>query len=136
MQLIIIRGLPGSGKSTLARKIGETIQGNWAHYEADMFFMDDEGNYNWDRNKIREAHEWCQKGVDHELEYGRTAIVSNTFTTKRELRPYFEIARKHGIIPTVLLCQNDWGSVHNVPEETMNAMRLRFEYKIEELFKD
>lgn len=39
-KLILIRGLPGSGKSTLA----ETMTG-FEHLEADMFFIDEKGDY-------------------------------------------------------------------------------------------
>lgn len=127
MNLIIIRGLPGSGKTTLANRIGESIQSNWTHYEADMYFTDTQGNYKWDRNKLREAHAWCLEKTREDMHKGYTVIVSNTFTTRRELNPYFDIAREWGITPTVITCENDWGSVHNVPPETMGAMRLRFE---------
>jgi hypothetical protein len=61
--------------------------------------------------------------------------VSNTFTTKKELQPYFDIAKEYGIIPTVILCQNSFGSVHNVPEETLKRMADRFEYDIGELYE-
>lgn len=133
--LIIIRGLPGSGKTTLANKIGQSIMSNWSHYEADMIFEDADGNYNFDRSKLREAHEWCQKSTDHDLSYGYTVIVSNTFTTKKELKPYFDLAKKNCIVPTVYLCQNDWGSIHGVPPDTMLAMKNRFEYNIDSLFE-
>ncbi len=127
MNLIIIRGLPGSGKTTLANRIGESIQSNWTHYEADMFFTDTQGNYKWDRTKLREAHEWCMTQTREDMGKGYTVIVSNTFTTKRELKPYFNMALEWGITPTVITCENDWGSIHNIPPETMGAMRLRFE---------
>lgn len=128
--LVIVRGLPGSGKTTTAIKYGEGLQCNWSHYEADQYFVDAEGNYNWDRKKIREAHEWCQGMVKEDMAKGYTVIVSNTFTTIRELEPYFDIASDYGITPTVILCQNDWGSVHDVPPDTMEAMRKRFQYDI------
>ena len=51
-ELIIIRGIPGSGKTTMAK----SYQG-YSHYEADMFFMKD-GVYNFDRAKIKNAHNW------------------------------------------------------------------------------
>lgn len=134
--LVLVRGLPGSGKTTTALKYGESIQTNWSHYEADHFFINDKGEYDWDRRKIREAHEWCQTKTKEDLNKGYTVIVSNTFTTIRELEPYFDIAREYSITPTVILCQNDWGSVHNVPPDTMDAMRKRFQYDISVLMQD
>ena len=41
LKLTIIRGLPGSGKSTLAK----TLDVN--HYEADMYFVDAKGEYDF-----------------------------------------------------------------------------------------
>jgi adenylate kinase family enzyme len=49
--LFLVRGLPGSGKSTFATHI-------WNEYavcEADKFFYDKEGNYNFDPSKIKDA---------------------------------------------------------------------------------
>jgi len=49
--LYIVRGIPGSGKSTFAKTLG----GN--HYEADMYFIGESGNYNFDPTKIKDAHQ-------------------------------------------------------------------------------
>ena len=53
-ELFLLRGLPGSGKSTLAKSISEV------HYEADMYFVDADGNYNFDATLLKDAHNWCQ----------------------------------------------------------------------------
>ena len=119
MNLILIRGLPGSGKSTLANLMACSID-SAVHFEADQYFIDINGQYKWDQSLIREAHEWCQSSTEQHLEAGSTVIVSNTFTTVSELRPYFKIAKKFEITPTVILCQNDWGNIHNVPDETIS----------------
>lgn len=129
--LILIRGTPGSGKSTLA---GLFPQCN--HFEADMFFLDYEGKYNFDGSKIKEAHAWCQRETEESISNGHSVIVSNTFTTKWELKPYFNIAKKYDIVPTVILIQNQFESVHGVPEDIMRKMEQRFEYNISELFED
>lgn len=134
--MILIRGLPGSGKTTTANRLSNGLECNNVILEADMFFTDAEGNYNWDRKKIREAHQWCQDQAKENLYKGYTVIVSNTFTTRSEMRPYFDMAREWGITPTVILCMNDWGSIHDVPVDTMTAMRKRFEYDISELLVD
>ena len=46
----LCRGIPGSGKSTLAKVL---VASGYAqlHFEADQFFTDKDGNYNWDGNK-------------------------------------------------------------------------------------
>lgn len=127
MKLILIRGIPGSGKSTIAKEM------NGIHLEADMYFMRD-GDYQFDINRLREAHEWCQLTTKKRLGEGATVIVSNTFTTIKELRPYFEIASEFDIVPNVIVAQGEFGSVHNVPEETLAKMKARFAYDISELY--
>lgn len=127
MKLILVRGLPGSGKSTIAKQLGGI------HLEADMFFMRD-GEYEFDANRLREAHEWCQKQTRYWLSVSDLVAVSNTFTTVKELRPYFDIAQEFGIVPNVIVAQGDFGNIHNVPEETLERMQARFAYNISELY--
>ena len=57
-KLLLIIGIPGSGKSTLAKRIkAENPEFATANiWEADMFFIDENGNYNWDPNYIKSAH--------------------------------------------------------------------------------
>lgn len=133
MDMILIRGLPGSGKTTFAKRL---MKIDSAHFEADMYFIDADGKYIFDVNKLGAAHAWCQSETDNALYYKQNVIVSNTFTTAKELKPYFEIAKKYGIIPIVLTCHNNFGSVHNVPEETLEKMKARFTGDISHLFKE
>lgn len=135
-KLILIRGIPGSGKSTLARMLMQlyNITDFAYHFEADMFFENDSGEYVFDPLNIKHAHAWCQKMTDEHLDMDSVVIVSNTFTTKWELEPYFKIAKKHGITPIVHLAQNQFNNVHGVPEDVLKKMRARFEYDISSLF--
>ena len=75
---IILRGLPGAGKTTKAK---EMIQNDEADIfiEADQFFEDKEGNYNYDGEKIMEAHLDCRFRAFDALSNGKTVIISNTF---------------------------------------------------------
>lgn len=52
--LVLIRGIPGSGKSTLAKAMP-----GFFHVEADMYFVDDSGNYRFGGERLREAHACC-----------------------------------------------------------------------------
>ena len=139
-ELILVRGIPGSGKSTLAKILKDALDkaGMPAayHHEADMYFLDEQGNYNFDTAELGAAHGWCLRKTREDLERGGTVIVSNTFTTKRELKPYFDMAKEFGIVPVVYLAQNQFNNVHNVPADKLQAMRDRFQYDISELFGD
>lgn len=136
MSLTIIRGLPGSGKSTLAKAL-RIAYGHLTtvHFEADQFFVVD-GKYQFDGMRIGEAHAWCQTEVDNALFYKQDVIVSNTFTTHKELKPYFEMAKKYKVNVQVILCQGNFGSIHEVPEHVIHNMRQRFAYDLTSLFED
>ena len=129
MKLILARWLPGSGKSTIAKDIAYSL--NAYHFETDMFWGAD---YKPDMARLSEAHQWCQDKTHLALQNYSSVVVSNTFTTKKELKPYFDMAKSLGATPQIILCQGAWGSIHNVPQETLNRMAARFEYDIAELY--
>lgn len=130
-QLTLIRGLPGSGKSTLAKQLA--VNGT-LRFEADQYFYDSDGKYKFDINHIMDAHDWCQDMTSRALNSGFDVIVSNTFTTIRELLPYVEIAKIRNASLNVILCQMNFGSIHDVPPETFQKMKNRFQYDISTLF--
>lgn len=129
----IIRGIPGAGKSTTAQILQQGIDGQF--YEADQYFMRD-GEYKFDMTKLGSAHHWCQNKVEGDLKTGLDVIVSNTFTTIKELRPYFEMGKKYGVKPSVLTCHGNYGSIHNVPDEALERMRARFVYNLDDLYNE
>ena len=59
-------------------------------------------------------------------------VVSNTFTTEKELQPYLELAMKYDYKVVSLIVENRHGSqsIHNVPEETLVKMKNRFSIKL------
>jgi len=133
--LFLVRGLPGSGKSTFATHI-------WNEYavcEADKFFYDKEGNYNFDPSKIKDAHAWCKNEVetrmiDHQNneQFYPEIAVSNTFTQEWEMKDYFDLADKYGYKVVSLIIENRHGgkNVHGVPEDKLEIMKNRFEIKL------
>ena len=126
-ELFLLRGLPGSGKSTLAKSISEV------HYEADMYFVDADGNYNFDATLLKDAHNWCQTMTRMAMEYSTPKIVvSNTFTQEWEMEAYRELAKLHGYIVYSIVVENRHNGVnnHGVPEEALTRMKNRFEIKL------
>ena len=134
MELILVRGLPGSGKSTLAKMIADYNTGMF-HSESDMYWINTvTGEYEFVYERIADAHQWCQDNVWNHLNNGYSVVVSNTFTRKWELKPYFDMAKEFDIVPQVILCQNEYGNTHGVSEPIVTVMKGRFEYDISELF--
>ena len=133
--LFLVRGLPGSGKTSFA----SAIWNEYAVCEADKFFYDKEGNYNFDPSKLKEAHTWCKNQVetrmiDHQnnQQYYPEIAVSNTFTQEWEMEDYFKLAEKYGYKVVSLIIENRHGgqNVHGVPEDKLQIMKDRFQIKL------
>lgn len=126
--LLLIIGIPGSGKSTLAEKTKrEDIRFKDANiWEADMFFIDENGNYKWNPKTIGAAHLWCKLKVENDMKNGKNIIVSNTSLVPSERKPYIDLAKKYGYQVEVIECNNEFQNIHNVPEETIKKMKNRF----------
>ena len=120
--LYIARGLPGSGKSSLVKKLTEAV------YSADDFFTNKKGEYNFNAKLLGKAHEWCWGKVRDAMYLGVQAVaVANTFTQAWEAERYHQIAEEYGYSVFVIECQNDFGNVHDVPQESIDAMKERWE---------
>ena len=136
-KLTLIRGIPGAGKSTLADMlvlIGKSAGVDTVHYEADQLFMKN-GKYEFNASLLSQAHELCQQNTFEALGNGKSVVVANTFVTIKELKPYFQIAKDFDLVPHVILCQSNYGSVHGVPEDTLRSMRKKFVYDLSPLFE-
>lgn len=130
-ELYLLRGLPGSGKSTLAKSlVGDK---DYCHKEADMYFIDREGNYKFNPSQLKDAHKWCQEEIEFVMKYEHSrVVVSNTFTQEWEMQPYYELAAKYGYKVYSLIVENRHGGVneHGVPEDKLVQMKNRFEIKL------
>lgn len=130
--IYIVRGCPGSGKSTFAKTLGGI------HIEADQYFVDADGNYNFDGSKIKLAHEYCRLKTKAWMEINKDQVsedkivVSNTFTQEWEMESYFELAKEFGYAVFTIVVENRHGgtNVHNVPEDKIEQMKNRFSIKL------
>jgi hypothetical protein len=104
----------------------------YCHKEADMFFVDGDGNYNFKPSEIKDAHAWCQQEVEFLMKYEHKIVVSNTFTQEWEMKPYFELAEKYGYIVFSIIVENRHGGTneHGVPEDKLEIMKNRFEISL------
>lgn len=135
--LYIIRGLPGSGKSTLGEKLADTdihyhpTQGGIVYhsYAADDWFTDKDGNYNFVPEELADAHEDCRARVMGAMMSGtaENICVCNTFSQSWEAEPYVKLCKAYGYTPVVLECQSQFGNIHDVPQESIDAMKDRWE---------
>jgi predicted kinase len=124
--LYIVRGIPGSGKSTFANSLDCPV------FEADMYFMND-GEYKFEADKLKLAHNWCKLRVEHSMEDNFQKIaVSNTFTQEWEMEAYYEMAKQYGYTVFSVIIENRHGGInqHGVPEDKLQMMKDRFEIKL------
>ena len=125
--IYLVRGIPGSGKTTFAK----TLEG--LHIEADMYFINENGEYNFEPTKIKDAHKWCNELVEEWMrEEQDKIIVSNTFTQEWEMDSYYEMAKKYGYRVYSIIIENRHGGVneHGVPDDKLEQMKNRFNVKL------
>jgi predicted kinase len=130
LTLHLVRGLPGTGKTTVAHKLCNTV------FSADDFFdalaeqLGKRYTDVFDPIYLTDAHSQCQKNTKQAMIEGRNVAVANTFVEKWEAEPYFAMASEHGYTVCVVHCQSQFGSVHDVPKESIEEMRKRWEDNI------
>ena len=124
--LYLVRGLPGAGKSTIANALGNVV------LAADMFHTDENGVYNYDTSKAREAHEWCRNETQRAMTHEVTIAVANTFVRDSEIQPYIDLAKIYGYRVHTIVVENRHGSenVHGVTPDIIGRMREAFEVEL------
>lgn len=129
--LYLIRGVPGSGKSTFAQQMKRNGMVSQV-FEADQYFIDKEGNYQFDVTRLGAAHGWCQDRAEMYLLNGQDVAVSNTSTTEKEVEMYRKIAENAGASFVSIVMENRHGgeNVHNVPADKVQQMKNRFSIKL------
>ena len=119
----LVYGVPGSGKSTYVEKELKTKYKNLQHFEADMFFYNKNGVYQFNPKKLGLAHKWCQTKFIEAMKNGFPVCVSNTSLTPKEREVYFMNACAHNYEIHVHYCAGGFQNVHGVPEEKVEKMK-------------
>ena len=132
--LILLRGIPGSGKTTVAGLILQSPTNRDPEIlSADDFFVNNEGVYNFDGTKIKEAHNYCQFRCSERMRQQKVRIVvANTFTQEWEMDEYFKMAERYNYRVHTVIVENRHGNenVHGVPEDKLQQMKDRFQIKL------
>lgn len=134
--LYIVRGLPGSGKTSFVKNLMNLCVNGSAsaeHFEADQYFYLKDGKYTFEPSLIGAAHFNCRHNTKNAmLNNVENIFVSNTFTTEKEMKPYFQLATEFDYKVVSLVVENRHGnsSVHGVPEDTLVKMKDRFSLKL------
>lgn len=122
--LYIIRGVPGSGKTTLSNHLA----GEDNVCEADKYFINEHGEYNYNRFDIGKAHKFCEACVKARMKIGAYRIaVSNTFIRTWEIDPYLRLAKEFGYNVFIIVSDHNGKSTHGVPLEKVEEMRGNFQ---------
>jgi hypothetical protein len=120
-KLTLVRGLPGSGKSTYAKSLG------CLHFEQDQFLVRG-GKYEWSRETVIDAVEYCKHMTKCAMVYGLDIVVANVFAKAQYIDTYIELAKFASYEVTLVEVRGDFGSVHSVPPESMKKMRDMWEH--------
>ena len=151
--IILLRACPGAGKSSLA----EFVKNLTSHYGpngtviccADDFFTDENGNYNFDSNKLYSAHIKCQEKFKDAVSLLNretlVIIVANTNTREKDINLYKKFVEEakedwpymnkkpNTTYKTFVLVVENWHNgkdVHNVPKETIENMKIQLRQSI------
>lgn len=133
--LILVRGLSGSGKTTLTERICEGSKSSIS-ISADDYFYNDDNEYVFDPDQLKDAHSWCQSETESCMMQGfETIVIHNTFTRTWECEVYINLANSNGYEVMVVNLfdgglndsQLSARSEHNIPVASVRSQRKRWD---------
>lgn len=129
MKAVIVSGVSGSGKSSWIK--AQPWFDNASVHSADDFFIKD-STYQFDANKLDEAHSQCLRGFVEECKEApltTVLVVDNTNLASEEIAPYYSVARAYGYEVELITLHID---VYTAAERNAHGVSLR---TIEHMYK-
>ena len=126
LSITLVRGLPGSGKTSFARAMTANLA-RTSFVEADQYFVDPAGNYEFKQAWLPEAHADCRQRTINLLGHQTSVLVANTFSQNWEMFPYAQLAYDYAADLYIVEMQGQWKSEHNVPDYAISRMKSRWE---------
>ena len=124
--VIVLRGISGAGKSSFIKTLKDPLV-----FSADHFFIDELGNYIFDKEKLGQAHATCLRNFVNAIKdpYNRekTLVVDNTNLLISDMAPYCGLAHAfwHELKIINLICDPEEAiqrNVHKVPPAVIKGM--------------
>ena len=130
MKMTIVRGCPGSGKSSWARKHRECCI-----LENDQMQIRD-GKYEWSAEGTKKAINLVYSLAKIILSSNCDVCICNTFTKKRFIECYRQLAEHYGAEFEVIRMTGEFKNTHNVPSYILDNMKKSFEDWPGEIIQD
>jgi predicted kinase len=130
--LYFIAGPSGSGKSTFAKRLMREKNVKF-NFEADNWMKNHLGDYSFDPRRLQYCHNQCIIYTEKIMLKGEDVIVSNTSLTKKEAKPYIDLARKYDYSIEIHHMTGQYQNNHGVPDWKVEEMRKKHQfYKLED----
>ena len=134
--LFLIRGLPGSGKSSIVKLLKEKYTGKSVVCSSDDFWIQEDGSYKWCKEKLSEAHEWCQAKARDACKANTPVVIIDKTNVKRSEWDFFvEVANLNSYTVVLVSPKTPWcldavelakRNVHSVPVEAVEVKKKDF----------
>lgn len=129
--VVILRGLPGSGKTSFANILVWSSKDS-VICSADHYFVKPNGNYEYDRDKLPDAHFYCKNKFLKALNKSDLIIIDNTNCHKKDMAFYEKKAKENGYQVFHVVIENRQGnkSIHDIPDERIEEMEKSFKVRL------
>ncbi|MFT5758545.1 MAG: putative kinase [Alteromonadaceae bacterium] len=113
--------MTSNSKSTIAK----TLNGH--HIETDMYFIDKNGDYQFDHEQLSAAKRWCKEQCEMYLKQGNSVVISNTFVKQSEMDVFRLLAKKFHASFSVLTCIGQCENNYHVSQATMQKLKSEWQ---------